>query len=130
MVQRSGLRAPIGDLMDGLAGAGLETRCDVQPDLRLSQETEALLFRVVRESLHNVRKHAQATRVDVSIRARDGVIALTIADDGSGFDTGGAHSDSGLGLQLLTDLVGEAGGHMRVDSAPGSGTVVRVEVPS
>jgi two-component system NarL family sensor kinase len=129
-LQRSGLRAPLLELVNGLAAEGLEVHYAAPPDLGLRDGIEALLFRVTRESLQNVRKHAQATRVDVEISASRDTTTLTIEDDGRGFDPGELRRDSGLGLRLLEDAVAEAGGQMRVSATPGHGTRVRVEVPS
>lgn len=126
-LQRSGLRAPIRDLLDGLASEGLETSCDIPSDLRLSPEVEEVLFRAARESLQNVRKHAQAGCVRVELAVSDGSARLTVADDGRGRQSG---EGGGLGLRLVEDLVAEAGGTMRIESAPGQGTRVDVEVPS
>ena len=129
-LERSGLRAPVCDLLDRLAGEGIETRCDIPRDLRLSPEVEALLFRVARETLHNVRKHAAAGAVAVRLATDGDTATLTVADDGRGFAPGDPRGEDGLGLRLLADLVDEAGGQLRIDAAPGHGTLVRVEVPA
>lgn len=129
-LRRSGLAAAIGDLLDGLAAEGLDARSDIPSELRLPADVEALLFRVARESLQNVRKHARASRVEVVVGTGGGRATLTIADDGRGFDAARARPESGFGLRLLADLVAEAGGEMRINSSPGEGTRVLVEVPA
>ena len=129
-LERSGLRAPVCDLLDRLAGDGLETSCDVPADLRLPADVEALLFRVARECLHNVRKHAGASRVAVALAADGGTARLTVTDDGTGFAPDDPRPDGGLGLRLLADVLTEAGGRLRIDAAPGRGTVVEAEAPA
>jgi signal transduction histidine kinase len=129
-LRRSGLRAPLLELVNGLAAEGLEVHYSAPPGLRLPDGIETLLFRITRESLQNVRKHAQATRVDLELTVSAGTATLTIADDGRGFDPDALQDDTGLGLRLLEDAVAEAGGRMRISATPGHGTRVHVEVPS
>ena len=100
-------------------------------DERLPGETEALLFRIAQEALTNCAKHAQATTVSIALRGRDGSTALSIADDGVGFDpgqVGSGGSKPGLGLLTMRERAEFAGGEMRIESAPGRGTMVRVRL--
>jgi signal transduction histidine kinase len=131
-LRRSGLQAPVSDLLGRLRADGVEAECDIPADLVLPDATEALLFRVVRESLANVRKHANAGRVEVRISVAHGRAALTVADDGRGFDVARELDRAGrhFGLRLLSDLVAESGGRLTIDSAPGGGTRVHAEVPA
>ena len=108
----------------------VDTTCDIPADLRLPAGAETLLFRVARECLHNVRKHAAASRVAVTLAVDGGTATLTVTDDGRGFEPDDPDPDAGLGLRLLADLVTEAGGRLLVDAAPGRGTVVHAEVPT
>jgi signal transduction histidine kinase len=121
----------MSDLVGRLEREGIATGCDVPEDLVLPEPIEALLFRAAREALQNVRKHAGASHVDVSVRRRDDDVVLSVADDGRGFDP--AEPPEGevphLGLELISDLAQEAGGRVQVDAIPGRGTRVRVEVP-
>lgn len=131
-LHRSGLRAPLTDLLARLSSDGVETGCDVAADLELSSRAEAVLYRVARETLQNVRKHAGARRVDVTVSVAGGTAVLTVSDDGRGFEMPALRDepeDAHLGLRLITDLVAEAGGRMTIESEPGRGTRVRAEVP-
>src|SRR4051794_29385254 len=85
-LQRSGLQAPIDDLLGRLKAEGIDTRCDIPADLVLPGTTEALLFRVAREALANVRKHADPARVAVRIWQEGDQAIITVDDDGHGFD--------------------------------------------
>ena len=80
---------------------------------------------MVAEALTNVAKHAQATRVDVSIVLQNNRLVLDIRDDGAG----GADSSKGGGLSGLGDRVNALGGWMRVLSPSGGPTSVIVEIP-
>jgi signal transduction histidine kinase len=93
---------------------------------RLPMSTEVVLLRVCQEALANVRKHAAAGQVSVRLCYGDGVVRLTVADDGDGFDPGTAR---GYGLKGMRDRVTQVGGTVEVTSAPGLGTEVGAEVP-
>jgi signal transduction histidine kinase len=127
-LHRSGLQAALADLLDGIRSAGCEARLSVPPELRLPQETEALFFRVAQEALRNVRRHADAKRVTVTLSTAPGSAAFEVADDGRGFDPDDVPSGH-FGVAMMGDLVRDGGGKFDVISAPGEGTRVRVEVP-
>ncbi|WP_320784556.1 GAF domain-containing sensor histidine kinase [Streptomyces sp. CRN 30] len=92
---------------------------------------EEALLRVAQEALHNALRHSGAARVDVTLRRRGGCAAvLRVTDDGVGFDPrtvrrAGRH----LGLVSMRDRASGAGGRLTVESAPGKGTTIEMEVP-
>lgn len=98
-------------------------------DRRLPGEVETVLFRIVQESLTNVVLHAQATRVDILINLRDRRAVAIIEDDGVGFIPTAPTVEGHLGLFGMRERVEMLGGKFTVESAPGRGTTVRVEVP-
>jgi signal transduction histidine kinase len=130
-LHRSGLQAALTDLLDGIRSGGCETRLSAPPDLALPEETEALLFRAAQESLRNVRRHAGAQRVELTVEVSGGRAVLEVEDDGRGFDPTQVDEQSNghFGLRMMGDLVRDAGGSFDVVSAQGEGTRVRVEVP-
>jgi signal transduction histidine kinase len=128
-LQREGLEAALTDLLAPCSARGLATELDVDGGSDLPPEIEAIFFRATQEALRNVVKHADARRVAVGVTRRDGVATLQVVDDGIGFDLAGQADGGHFGLRLLGDLVQEAGGELDVESAPGRGTTVRVEVP-
>jgi nitrate/nitrite-specific signal transduction histidine kinase len=99
--------------------------------LGLSPMTEIQLLRILQEALANVRKHAEATSVLVTLRAEDGEIAATIADNGRGFDptTIGRSDFPRFGLATMRERAEAVGGALEIDAVPGQGTTVRVRVP-
>jgi signal transduction histidine kinase len=110
------------------AEAGVQARSAVTGTARrLPTGTEVVLLRVCQEALANVRKHAAARQVAVQLCYADGVVRLTVADDGAGFDPDLVRG--GYGLRGMRDRVAQVGGTIRVVSAPGTGTRVCVEVP-
>jgi signal transduction histidine kinase len=126
-----GLEAVLSDLLARLAPRGVETSLDVDGSVRdLGREQVELLYRVAQEGLRNVVEHARATRVSVTLRRTDGVVTMCVADDGRGIEPGPLRSPPGhLGLRALAGLAEDLGGTVTLDSEPGRGTVLRVEVP-
>jgi len=94
-------------------------------------ETGIVLYRITQEALTNIRKHARASRVGVSLDQREGGYLIRIEDDGIGFDAGGrAESPDGhLGLTSMRERAEIAGGWFTIDSAPEEGTVVQFWIP-
>ena len=95
------------------------------PDGRLPAAIEATAYFVVSEALANVAKHAMASEAEVTIRKRPGRLVVKVSDDGAG----GARTEKGSGLRGLADRVASAGGVLRVDSPPGSGTRLEADIP-
>jgi signal transduction histidine kinase len=98
---------------------------DVTTAGRLPEPIEVAVYFVVSEALANATKHAQASRIEVSLALRDGGLLLSIRDDG----VGGADSGRGSGLVGLQDRVEALGGTIRIDSPPGGGTSLVVTLP-
>lgn len=94
-------------------------------DALLPPPAAEALYRVAQEALHNVARHARATRADVHLRCIPEQITLTIEDNGVGFDTDQAHQ--GLGLANMQERVMALGGRLTVESQPGIGTMVIAE---
>jgi signal transduction histidine kinase len=114
---------------------GIAVRCELEDaPVRLFPEAEAALFRCVQEVLTNSGRHSDAERVLVQASFEDGVIVVEVEDDGAGFDPAEvarpATSGRGLGLLGLRERVALLGGTVMIDSTPGSGTRVRLEVPT
>ena len=96
---------------------------------RLPQEAELLVFRIVQEALNNVVKHAGIGRATVTVRFEDGRVLARIADKGRGFvpEEVGAEGQ-GIGLSTMRERVEMLAGTLHVDSSPGTGTRVTVEL--
>lgn len=85
------------------------------------------IYRIVQELIHNIVRHAQASRVLVQLIRRDDMLYLTVEDNGVGFDAGS--SPAGMGLQNLRERVQALKGHLVVASQPGIGTTIDMEIP-
>ncbi len=99
---------------------------------KLDSAKRTVLYRVVQEALTNVARHAQASRVDVNLRKLPDCIGMTIQDDGRSFQVRRvmhARGRTRLGLLGMRERVEMVGGTFGVESAPGQGTRIRVEIP-
>lgn len=128
-----GLPAALRDLAGDASTNGLDVRVNA-PDLprSLPRPVAALLYRAAREALRNVERHAGASGAIVSAGAGRSSAWVSIVDDGAGFDPDildARAAEGHLGLRGLQGVVRDAGGLLRVESQPGRGTTVFVEVP-
>ena len=96
---------------------------------RLSADLEISLFRILQESVNNILKHAQATQIDVMLKPRGDQLILMVEDDGVGFDPEEARRTKRLGLFGIRERAQAIGGDLVIESAPGKGTTILVEVP-
>jgi len=128
-----GLGAALADMVGPLANQGYEVSLDVPSDLPLDGRTEELLYRVAQEGVRNTVGHSGATSVRVRVESGNGVVRLTVADDGRGFTPGeraAREAEGHVGLSLLSELVAESRGRLDVVSTPGEGTRLTLEVPT
>ncbi len=100
--------------------------------LALDAAVETQAMRVLQEALTNVRKHAEATRVRLHAERSDGLLQLTVEDNGRGFAVEDATSDGRrhFGLQTMLERARGVGGNLTVKSKPGAGTRVVLTVPA
>jgi signal transduction histidine kinase len=130
-LEADGLVATIGKDLEVLGRAhGLKAGLRVQGTPELDSTVEVELYRIVQEALNNALRHAQADTVEVDVDARDGLVTVIVRDDGVGFDPGARGiRERRLGLTSMRERAERLGGTFRVESSPGAGTAVSVEVP-
>ena len=135
----AGLRPPALDelgIVEAIESLVADARAEVPqvqfthdlPGPRLPPHLETTIFRIVQESLSNVRKHAAATTAEVDISRRGDAVLVRVHDDGSGFDPG-AVPDERFGLEGIRQRSLLMGGEPRIISAPGQGTTIEVRLP-
>jgi signal transduction histidine kinase len=98
---------------------------------RLTFEIETALYRIAQEALNNIAKHAKASTVNILLEGRQGAVSLILEDDGQGFEetTLTDASDRGLGLAGMRERATLLGGSFEIESQPGQGTTVLVQIP-
>jgi len=95
---------------------------------RLPSVAETALFRITQEAFTNVVKHAQASQITLTLEEVAGLVRLTIVDDGKGFDSEVPSEKKGWGLIIIKERAEAIGGHFNLESEPGKGTRVMIEV--
>jgi signal transduction histidine kinase len=108
---------------------------EVAPIPELSVKSEAVLFRIFQEAMHNVAKHAEASRVVIAVGPDElGQVRVVVRDDGRGFDPGEVGdrvtSAGGLGLRQMRERVESRGGTFAIEAVPDGGTIVSATVPA
>jgi PAS domain S-box-containing protein len=133
-VPRTGIMAAIAATLRRLGEeTGLELELRVHEGLdddALAQPAAAHLLRIVQEALYNVRKHARASHVTVTVDADDAWVQVVVADDGVGLpEAADPVTDSGFGMRFMHERAAAAGGSLTIASGPAEGTRVTVRVP-
>ena len=132
-LDREGLAVAVQDYLDRMVDSGglavvLHDEMSHEP----SRETRTAVFRIVQEALTNVRKHAEANRVEVFLERRDGGVGARIVDDGVGFRLERELNRSRpghLGLQSMSERAEALGGWCHIRSVPGEGSTVELWLP-
>lgn len=119
-------------LADGVSKrAGINVRIQAGFNGRLRSTVETALYRVVQEALTNATKHAKAVAVTIQIRQAGKKVSCSIQDDGVGFEFSAVRADPsrGLGLVAMQERINAVGGTFSVETAPGRGTRIVIQVP-
>jgi two-component system, NarL family, sensor kinase len=130
-----GLPGAIDDLAEPLRQAGVTVHVRVEPLPGADSHVAASLYRVARETLANIAKHAEASTVEIDLHpeGNDGAACavLQVADDGIGIDEAqlDKRADGHLGLRLLIDRIADQGGALTVKARPEGGTAALARVP-
>jgi signal transduction histidine kinase/ligand-binding sensor domain-containing protein len=137
-LQRFGLSPTIVEMVEKVAGAaGIDVTTRVAPAgeefSNFSKEAQLAVFRIIQEAMNNLVKHSEATRVSLSIDLDDAGMHVVVEDNGRGFDypaeSAGAPRADGFGLFGMSERMRLIGGRLCVDTSPGKGTTIRLDVP-
>jgi two-component system sensor kinase FixL len=119
----------LGQESEKLLGAHCEVSCDcVGSQPLLSEMTATHLYRIAQEAITNAVKHGKATRIDVKCAIAQGMLELTVGDDGTGLPTDATEGE-GLGLHIMSYRARAIGGDLSVVARPDGGTLVRCQAP-
>ena len=131
VLDQVGLAASLRQLVQRLtvsAPLDADCRCDVDCE-QLSRDQQVTIYRVAQEALHNVLKHAHATRIYVLCELRSDSLVLLVQDDSVGFEPMNRCRPSGSGLIGMNERAALAGGTLHVESSLGHGTTVFLRIP-
>ena len=107
--------------------SGVHVECDLAP-VKLAPAAQMVVYRLVQEAITNITKYAKASHVWLSLSARDGRVAVSVRDDGVGFDPA-ATRNTAYGLVGMRFRVAAEQGTLTVVSMPGHGTSIQVSLP-
>lgn len=96
---------------------------------RVDDDVATAIFRVIQQSMTNIVSHAQATEATITLRVHQGSLWLSVSDNGCGFDIDAARGAGGFGLFGMSERILALGGEFAIESAPGEGTTMDIEVP-
>ena len=108
--------------------SNVEVACDLAPVV-LGERAELMVYRLAQEAITNISKYAKARHVWLTLGSQNGLVTVTVRDDGVGFDTS-VEPRSAYGLVGMRYRVEAEGGSLRVVSAPGMGTQLQVSLPA
>jgi signal transduction histidine kinase len=131
-LREAGLASVLADLVAPLEERGMDAAAEVDDDMGLPADVQALFFRAAQEGVRNAAEHAGAGWLRVRVTTKAGRAVLSVEDDGAGFAAEEAlqrRREGHFGLRLLADLAEDAGARFHIDSSPGRGTTMRVEAP-
>ena len=129
-IEETGLDSLIGQLAEGLAARhDLESVVRVELSGTLPPEVHVTVYRITQEALNNTAKHADATRLSISVSDDTGGVKVRIDDDGCGFDPD-AVRDGSMGLNIMQERATAIGALLSIKSAAGAGTSVRFAWPA
>jgi NarL family two-component system sensor histidine kinase LiaS len=95
----------------------------------LPYETEREIYFALREGIINAIRHSRASEMNLSLTQNDGTCRISLRDNGVGFDRKSATSGGGFGLNGMKERIEKAGGHLEIETGPGKGTHILIEVP-
>lgn len=126
---KAGLGSSVKEFVSKIDGEKMRVSLDVVGfQDRLDEQTETTLYRIIQEAVNNVVKHAGASRLNIQLVKDEEGITATVEDNGRGFDMGERRHFEGVGLKNIASRVSLLNGTMEVDSAPGRGTLLVVQI--
>ncbi|SNC59816.1 PAS domain S-box-containing protein [Hymenobacter gelipurpurascens] len=122
-----GLETALKELVKRIPKPPIRLHCDIPRNL--PRTIQVALYRIVQELLNNIMKHAKAGEVFVYLEQVDQQLHLSVEDDGIGFEYQQTTPSKGIGLSSIRNRVELLNGHFTIQSRPGHGTIVTIQVP-
>jgi PAS domain S-box-containing protein len=135
ILERSGLIAALEQLVEDYNKLGqLQIKMKIgREEPKLPEEVKLGFFRIAQEALNNIRKHAKATQINIILTFREDQLEMSVSDNGIGFDimeaSARASGKGSLGLMSMKERADLIKANLKIESKPGYGTTIRVEIP-
>jgi signal transduction histidine kinase len=130
ILEKEGLVSALRARLAAVEGrSGLRAEVVVVRERRLPVAVEEEIYRIAQEGLNNVVKHASARNVKILLKYDPDSLNLELVDDGKGFDPQLASQSGGIGIRGMQERVQQLGGRLEIQSVPGEGTRLMVEIP-
>jgi PAS domain S-box-containing protein len=129
-LEQAGLAEALQHRLDAVEKrAGVDAQLRISLEAELSPHLENSLYRIAQEALNNSLKHAEATKVSISLTTQDGQVQLEIVDNGKGFDPEATQDHGGLGMVSMRERVESVHGEYSITSQAGEGTWIWISAP-
>ncbi|GEM_PF-2957374 len=116
--------------MDYQARTGIECELELPKDsVKLDSQLSTTIFRICQETLTNVARHANASKVSVSLRFNEKDLCLAVKDNGKGIELDQIYNSNSLGLLGIQERANYWGGHVTIDNIPGEGALFTINLP-
>lgn len=125
---RSGLEVALRDLCETLGNGHTKVELQMMNIGDIAKQTQLIIYRIIQELLANVLKHAKASEVFVQCSQSENIFYITVEDDGVGIDRQTPSPSKGIGLENIRRRVEFLNGRLEIDSTPGRGTIVNIEI--
>lgn len=131
ILENFGFSQAIQMLLTRVQSGGIRTSCQIDFNTKLDKETELGLYRIVQEAIGNALKHANPSLIEVEIRQGNGLLKLSVSDNGDGFDCQKIASgkSQSMGLSGIKARAGLLNGNLEIISSAHSGTRLSLEFP-
>jgi len=130
MLAKDGLLPALRKLARSVSNNNLSVQIqDFGLENRFSNESEITIFRIIQELVTNALKHANASEISIALTQHESELNIMVEDNGQGFKVGKLVSNEGMGLGSIERRVEHLEGSMEVDSSPGNGTNVIIDIP-
>lgn len=129
-VIRKGLANALKELVEKIENNRLKISVDVNGFFEnINPEIQIMIYRILQESIHNVVKHAAASKIDIHLSAESNQIITSVRDNGIGFVLTSTKNRKGIGLDNIETRVKFLKGDLKISSAPGHGTTLDIRIP-
>lgn len=127
---KTGLVSSVREFVDKLNGTKIRITLNIVGlDSRTDEQVETVLYRTIQESVNNVIKHAEATKLSIQLIKDEDGVTVSIEDNGKGFDLHGLGDHKGIGLRNMKSRLALINGAIDIESFPGRGTLVVIHIP-